>query len=105
METNHVHHQKNEDWIEELLPGEEDTSHTGYSTFYATGQEVWNLVREILGKANIVKITVFHGEKEMVSIPIVYGGVMAALFPFLSIFSMISLLALNCKVVVAKRTA
>jgi|GEM_PF-5892436 len=105
METNDVHRQKNEEWIEELLPGEEDTIHTQYSTFYATGQEVWNLVKEILGKANIVRISIFHGEKEMVSIPVIYGGVMAALFPFLSIFSMISLLALNCKVVVAKRTA
>lgn len=104
MERQPNHNQEHERWpkheqlIEELLP--EPHSQT---ILYAKGMDVWKLVKELLEMANVIRISIWHNNRPLASIPVLYGGLASALFPFVSLFSMISLLALNCRIVVEKK--
>lgn len=101
MENTHSHQQQ--EWIDDFLPSEEEYFHKTEKVYQAKGKDVLNLVKDILKMANVVRITVWHKEKALASLPVVYGGVMAAVFPYLSAFAMISLLALDCKIIVEKK--
>jgi len=91
--------------IEDLFPGsaEKDDWQSDQTTFYAKGKDVLGLVNDLLKKTNVVKISIWHKGRLLAGIPVVYGGLAAVIFPFLSLFSVISLLALNCKIVVEKQ--
>ncbi|WP_167577571.1 DUF4342 domain-containing protein [Ammoniphilus sp. YIM 78166] len=84
-----------QEWIDELLPEQE--------TYEAKGKDAWGLAKDLLKLANVVRISIWHQGRPLASIPVVYGGVVATLFPFISLFSMISLLALDCRIVVEKK--
>lgn len=101
MERQEIHKEQQPDWIEELLP--EGNRHKKTYTIHATGQDVWRIVKLILNKANGVKISIWHDQRPLATIPALYGGFAVALFPFLSLFSMISLLTLNCRIIVEKQ--
>jgi hypothetical protein len=102
MEKEHIHKEQ-DPWIEELLPEEEGWRYTQF-TIHAKGSDVLSLIKQLVTQANIFKVTVWHRDRALATIPIVYGSVMIALFPFLSLFTVISLLALDCKVVAHKKT-
>ncbi len=87
-----------EQWIEEFFPEKK-----AQTIFYAKGMDVWKLVKELLEMANVIRISIWHKNRPLASIPVVYGGLATALFPFISLLSMISLLALNCRIVVEKK--
>jgi hypothetical protein len=101
MQQEQTQRNHQQEWVEELLPDQVDSRQE--RVFDVKGRQVWELIKDLVSKANIVKISIWHKDHLMASIPVVYGGVMAAVFPFISLFSLISLLALNCKVVVEKR--
>ncbi len=84
-----------QEWIDDLLPSQE--------TYEARGKDAWRLAKELLKLANIVRISIWHKGRPLASIPVVYGGVAVTLFPFISLFSMISLLALDCRIIVEKK--
>lgn len=95
-----------EAWIEELFPGHERNKYDApreQTTFYAKGKDVLDLVRSLLEKTNVLKISIWYKERSLATIPVVYGGVAAVIFPFLSLFAMISLLTLDCKIIVEKQ--
>lgn len=98
MERQPISNPEQELFIEELLP--EKHSQT---VFYAKGKDVWKLVKELLEMANVIRISIWHKNRPLASIPVIYGGLASALFPFISLFSMVSLLALNCRIVVEKK--
>lgn len=102
MDSTHSH-QRQQEWLDEFLPTEEKVFEGQEQVYAAKGKDVWNLVKDILKMANVVRVTVSHNERPLVSLPVVYGGIMAAVFPYLSAFAMISLLALDCKIVVEKK--
>ncbi|RXT14843.1 DUF4342 domain-containing protein [Ammoniphilus sp. CFH 90114] len=94
---------RQQEWLDELLPDEEDVFKEKSHLYEARGRDVWEVVKEILRMANVVRVSIWHKEKNLASIPIVYGGLMTVIFPYLSVFSMISLLALDCKIIVEKK--
>jgi hypothetical protein len=85
--------------IDELLDGDKARQ----VTFHATGSDVLSMIKEILAKAQVFKISIWHKERLIVSIPAYYGGLMTILLPFLSTLTAISMLSLNCKIIVDKR--
>lgn len=91
--------------IEDLFPGSGRNAEwePEQTTFYAKGKDVLGLVNDLFKKTNVVRISIWHKERLLAAIPVVYGGLAAMIFPFLSLFSIISLLALNCKIVVEKQ--
>ena len=88
--------------LNELFP-EKEGQHALPLIVQARGKEVLRLVKTLLIKANNVKISVWHKDSPIVTIPSLYGGIMATLFPFISAFSVISLLALDCRIIVEKK--
>ena len=86
---------QDQEWIEDLLPNR--------VAYQAKGKDAWGLAKELLKLANVVRISIWHKGRPLASIPVVYGGVMATIFPFISLFSMISLLALDCRIIVEKK--
>ena len=94
---------QDQEWVNELLPDEDGLFQERTQTYEAKGKDAWGLVKELLKLANVVRISIWHKGRPLASIPVVYGGVMATLFPFISLFSMISLLALDCRIIVEKK--
>jgi hypothetical protein len=93
---------QDEELLNELFP-QKDDEHFIPFMIQAKGRDVLRLVKALLLKVNNIKISVWHKDSPIVTIPSLYGGLAAALFPLLSVFSVVSLLALDCRIIVEKR--
>ncbi|RKD24012.1 hypothetical protein BEP19_06225 [Ammoniphilus oxalaticus] len=90
--------------VEKLSPDRGDRAGTRQKVFNASGKDVFRLVKELTQLSNVIRISIWHKQRNLAKIPVVYGGLAAIFFPFISLFSMISLLALDCRIIVEKRS-
>lgn len=72
-------------------------------SFDVKGEDLLRVIKKLVRKANVFRITVMRGNRTIASIPVTYGAVFFTLFPFLSLITSLSLVARDYRLVVEKR--
>ncbi len=74
-----------------------------YEVFSIDGRDLLQRVKQVIKQANVVRIAVVKEDKVLIVLPIAVGAVTAVLFPYITLFTLITLLYRRFTLVIERR--
>ncbi|MCF6092817.1 DUF4342 domain-containing protein [Microaerobacter geothermalis] len=89
--------------IERENKGRENQENTWKEQIRLSGLDLWSTIRELVKEVNTVRISVYEGKRELVSLPVTIGGLLAYWFPRISLIGLTAMLVKKYTLVVERR--